>query len=266
MQLIHSKKERRLITLFIGIVVSCMGCYRPGKTNIDNTHPTYSILVDDGNWSDLQSPNVNFEVISGDTLLLRFHFRRRSGNPINYPITFYIDSLPTGISASIDSTSFKLDYDLPVKFVANADTGLYPITISTIDVKDGLQKHPFHLRVLPVPPELDCAPCLSGDWTCSDACSSHGSYTSNITTVPGTPHTINISNFSNLGDTIIVLATVSCKFDIIIPLQNINSYTIWGEVHSNSNFCGFSDLQFNIPYTVVHNGDTQNCSISLRSW
>lgn len=261
----YIKERKPLIVLLVVACIAASSCYKSGPANQDKQKPVYDVYVSGNNGGgDIKNTNVVFEVIDSSALTLNFSFFQKTGNPENYPLTCYIDSLPGTTTSSVDSVNFKLNYNFQAKLNINADTGLHKIKIRLFNPADGNSSYPVFIHVTHTPPPPDCSLCLTGTWNCTDC--NNKKFSSVFTPISGMKGWTSISNFSNLGDSISVKASISCDFDIIIPVQTINGYTIWGQVHEHSNYCGFSALAFFVPDTMVHGGDTLYCGTEYQSW
>ncbi len=71
-----------------------------------------------------------------------------SGNPENYPISLHFSDLPTGISLTEDSFSFRLNWLDETTMKVQTDTGNYVFNIN-ITTPQGSSKYPVNVHVDP---------------------------------------------------------------------------------------------------------------------
>ena len=69
-----------------------------------------------------------------------------SGNPENFPIVLRFCDLPTGISFTEDSFSFKLNWHTETTMKVQADKGSYVFNVN-VTTPQGSSKYPVNLHV-----------------------------------------------------------------------------------------------------------------------
>ena len=219
-------KNHRLHLL---LLLLCCSCYRAHNLYKSTEPPTFDILTDDGRR--VIANHLTIDIRDSTPYNLGLTFTLLTGNPEQYPITCSLRNLPPGIIDSPDSYMFKLNYQPEFSLTVNTNVGLYSAFLDVV-TNNGSNSYPISLNVVPV---TDCAPDLAGTYkTGSDGCGHFSwgniwrSYTAQVSTVPGYPHWVTISNFSGLGDSITVYAIVQCNNRLDIPMQTTKGYTIYG--------------------------------------
>jgi hypothetical protein len=257
---------KKLSLIFIVLFFS--SCYRASNVPLENNTPlVFDIIATENStyynmYGDLKDSLITFTINTGDSLSLGFSFTSKSGNPANYPFSFYVDSLPDGITTPKDSFAFRLNYVCITTLHINADTGYKTINFKLYNDSLGLHIYPVILHILPTRPAPDCAQCFavstSGRNTCAgDSCGI------TVSLIPGMLHWVNIANVNCLGDSFIVNAYVSCTDGILIPPQTVHGYTIYGR--SSVVPCG-GYFSFPIYDTLVHSGDTSACIFQIQNF
>ncbi len=128
------------------------GCYKVPDGQVPHVAPSYTILVNGYDTIGTDTFNylavwVNNTSTNYDT---RLSFRALSGDVANYPLTCYLQGLPTSVTCTPDSDTFKLNYDVAFHLAATSlkDTGKYQINIMVAEA--GVTKaYPITLHVYP---------------------------------------------------------------------------------------------------------------------
>lgn len=258
----HAMLKR--ISLLIAICIIATGCYRPRLITRAGIPPKYNIISASNTGNTRQSiPDSTATLSLTDSIdsYVGISFELTGGDATGYSVLCYFTDLPPGITVEKDSATAYLNGTAGFKFSAATTPGTYPAKIAIVTPDKGLQVYPVAFKVLPVP---DCAQGLEGEYTGSDPCGhlAYGqfwyTYTATVTTVPGHPHMIKITNFHGLGDSIEVFATISCGYSFDIPVQTVHGYTFMSRGKGNWEYGlrSYGD-------TTVYMGDTTTCFTQL---
>jgi hypothetical protein len=261
------------LTYFLFACFFLCACYKVEQVPKDNSIPTYAFSLNSGNPEDSV---MTLSVLDSQDFSFNMSFRRISGNPENLSIHVSLDSLPVGITAETNAFAFKLNSDVQINLhVAIPKRGDDTIRLKVFDSSNGLRVYRVHIHILP---PLDGATALRGTYTGLDGCnflsgmSIDYNYTAVIDTVAGHPHWISIKNFRGLGDSVVVMAFVTCynqysnySGNIDIPVQTVAGYTIGSTVTGYYGTGGTEKEMIDITsYTMSYAGGSLSCSAQLN--
>ena len=149
---LHSNSDTMKILLTFFLTLFCCSCYRAAKLPATGT-PTYDIIATSySSYYGVQGSIVNNPIVvttrQNNALSINLVFSLLSGNPTNYPFTFYADSLSPGITINPDSLSFLLNYSNQISLLANTDTGYQTINFKMYNSDLGIRIYPIQLHII----------------------------------------------------------------------------------------------------------------------
>jgi len=245
--------------LVLFLVLLCFGCTKPQTaTPIANQDTTFSYIT---YYDSVISCNAN----SAYTLV--FNINVLNGNIEYNRVSYNITNLPSGFSVIPSSLSVGELMGGVFSFnTGNVAIGTDTVLLNISTVAGGSKAHRLIFNIIPYP---DFSGKLAGMYhTSFDFCQpdSITNYTSVVTTVPGIPYALHISNVKNLGMGFIVNAFVSetSPATVFIPFQTVSGYKIWGTGEFNHDAPPYDTAyQATIYDTMVHGIDTERCIIHL---
>lgn len=201
---------------------------------------------------------------ANSTYVLPFNVNVTSGDINDNPITFTVSNVPANITVS--PASQVVTHLLGGIFtfnLGNLPLGNDTMTLNISCAATGSQNHRLVFKIQAPP---DFSPSLAGTYHGAfDFClpDSIINYTSVVSTIPGTPYKVTISNIKNLGSSFIIQADITNV--VHVPLQSVGGYTIWGAgTFSHDNPPYATQYQMTIDDTLVHGTDTNYCTIHIR--
>jgi len=210
---------------------------------------------------------VTIDLIDSSVSYLPLNFTLTSGFPENYPMTCSLSGLPTGMTDSPGSFSFKLSYQASIKLFVNADTGLYTVNLN-VGTPQGPLVYPFRLRVRPRPASAG----FVGSYIGSDPCGHFNYdsvihvYSTEIFGVSTNPNELSISRIAAGYGVYVYISGYAPYATLTLPLQTTNGVSIYGRGFSTADSGAYAGQPMLFIYdTIVMGTDTQTCMTQIKT-
>jgi hypothetical protein len=173
-------------------------------------------------------------------------------------VTLSIENVPEGLKSKFSTKSGIPGFNTSLLLIdSGVVAGEYTLKLIATGSNTGRRSYDFNLTVLAPP---DCSSDLTGTgYATQTSCNPTGSFTQNITSVPGQVGRVLFSNFDNTGAQ--VYANVICNSgQVSIPSQTVN-----GVVYQGSGYYNVSGgtRYINVSYGRTVSGSTITCSMLL---